>query len=75
MSQHSRTKEENFLVRFAAMEDCERDLAVEEVATRLQMNPKTLKNIVRMLAQANAIKKRGNSIRLTPHGRHLAETV
>ena len=75
MTQLAKTKEENFLCRFAALEGCENFMEIEDIAIALQTNPRGLKNIVRLLAQANCLKKRGNTIALTAHGRRLAAEV
>ena len=48
MTQAAKTKEEHFLCRFAALDGCEDFMEVEEVAIALQINPKGLKNIVRL---------------------------
>ncbi len=72
MTEAARTKEELFLARFAALPNSEEPIELTDVSIALQMNPKALKNIVRLLAQGNFIKKHGTAISLTPHGRRTA---
>lgn len=75
MTQAAKTKEELFLERFSKLSDSNDFMEIDEVAAALQLNPKNLKTIIRLLCQGNFIKKRGDAIRMTDHGHKVVAAI
>jgi len=77
MTKRSATKDELFLLKLYSLstddEECQSLHDPVYVASLIGVSPKSCKNMVNTLAQANFIKKFSDGlIRLTPHGRKLA---
>ena len=80
MQKKSLTKDEMYLVRLKEMAESSGDLFQEidryKVGQAIGQNNRSVDNIVRMLAQANFIKKgEGESIYLTPNGIALVASL
>jgi Mn-dependent DtxR family transcriptional regulator len=71
MSQKAKTPDERFLIELHRIVQVDGDGPVEwlRVATLIGQTERSVRNIVKLLAQANFIKKVGDTeVRLTPHG-------
>ena len=80
MGHRSLTRDEVFLCTIAKLASNQGDLYSEvgiyEVGQAIGQNNRSVDNIVRMLAQANFVKKGGEGkIYLTPHGYSLIEEL
>lgn len=72
----SLTTDEKYLITLyesaVATGDAHNERNMYEIGQALGLNPRTVNNIVKLLAQTTFIKKRGGeSISLTPHGEKL----
>ena len=70
------TKDERYLLKLHQLGGLSGEIDCYEVGRAIGQNDKSVKNIVRMLAQANFIKMgEGNNISLTPQGLKLVSIL
>ena len=80
MVEHSRTKDERFMMRLyeeaAKRGDMDEPLDRYVIGSLIGIQPKAVDTICNLLAQANFIKKHSkNDVSITPHGMKLVENL